>query len=81
MNTNWRLEAISKAALARKIKSYPLKQGKNCIGKSSKNDIRIPSVLCSRNHCIIIVDDGLVSLCDVVRPIFTMKDSGVGHLF
>lgn len=63
---NWRLEAISKAAQNRKKISFVLKEGENTVGKTKGIQIKIPSVLCSREHCTIFLDDGKVTLKDTV---------------
>lgn len=63
---NWRLEAISKAAQNRKKTSFVLKEGENTVGKKKGINIKVPSVLCSREHCIILLDDGKVTLKDTV---------------
>lgn len=78
MNSNWRLEAVSKAAKARKINTFSLKEGTNYVGKSSKrNDIYVPSVLCSRSHCMLNVDKDkdAVFLVDTVSMTRTFEIS------
>lgn len=65
-NCNWRLEAISNAAKNRKKTSFVLKTGENTVGKKKDCDIKIHSVLCSREHCTILLDGGKVTLKDTV---------------
>lgn len=65
-NSNWRLEAISKAALNASKRSFTLKNGVNQVGKSKNFEVAIPSALCSRRHCQIIVENNCVSLQDTV---------------
>lgn len=65
-NCNWRLEAISNAARGRKKTSFVLKAGENTVGKKKNSDIKIFSVLCSREHCIIFLDGDKVTLKDTV---------------
>ncbi|XP_055312587.1 dentin sialophosphoprotein-like [Sitodiplosis mosellana] len=64
---NWRLEAISKAAKNIKKTSFVLKTGENTVGKKKGIHIRIPSVLCSREHCTIFLDGDKVTLKDTSR--------------
>lgn len=66
---NWRLEAISKAAKNCKKTSFVLKAGENTVGKKKGIHIRIPSVLCSREHCTIFLDGDKVTLKDTVNAL------------
>lgn len=68
-NSNWRLEAISKAALNAPKRSFSLKNGKNQVGKSRNFEVAIPSALCSRRHCGITVENNCVSLLDTVSDL------------
>lgn len=70
INSNWRLEAISKAALAYTRRSFTLKNGTNKVGKSSKDNIRCPSFLCSRNHCKITVENDQLMVLDTVSIVY-----------
>lgn len=63
---NWRLEAISKAAVNRKKNTFVLKAGENTVGKRKDNHIKIPSALCSRDHCSIFLEGDNVTVKDIV---------------
>lgn len=63
---NWRLDAISNAARTRKKISFVLKAGENKVGKKKDCLLRIPSVLCSREHCSIFLDGDKVTIEDKV---------------
>lgn len=65
-NSQWRLLAVSDAANKYLQRTYTLKQGENRIGRSSKIEIPIPSMRCSRNHCTISVRDNEITLIDTV---------------
>lgn len=65
-NSNWRLSAISKAACAGKQRSFTLKNGCNRVGKSKKHEIFCPSILCSREHCQIFVENDKIKVKDSV---------------
>lgn len=67
---NWRLEAISKAANNRKKTIFVLKAGENTVGKRKDNHIKIPSALCSRDHCSIFLDGDAVTVKDIVSKSF-----------
>lgn len=66
MSSNWRLEAISNAALKRKRISFVLRVGENKVGKKKDCLLKIPSLLCSREHCTIFLDDEKVFIDDTV---------------
>lgn len=66
MSSNWRLEAISNAAKKRKKSSFVLKVGENKVGKREAAQIRINSLLCSREHCTIFLEDDKITLQDFV---------------
>lgn len=66
MSSNWRLEAISSAAKKRKKSSFVLKVGENKVGKREVAHIRINSLLCSREHCTIFLEDDKITLQDLV---------------
>lgn len=69
-NSSWRLEAVSDAAQARIKRSFTLKHGENIVGKTKEckeRSVFIPSVLCSRNHAKIFVEnDKTVTVQDTV---------------
>lgn len=63
----WILEGITEVTKQRKrTQSFVLKAGENKVGKYKNSDIKIPSYLCSRNHCSIFVSDNKVSVKDNV---------------
>lgn len=72
MSNNWRLEALSIAAKNRKKKSFVLKAGENKVGKMKDSEIKIPSVLCSREHCTILLDGDTVTVKDTVSVSCTL---------
>lgn len=63
---NWRLQAASIAAKNLTNKTFTLRAGENKVGKKKDCHIKIPSVLCSREHCTIYLKGDQVSLEDVV---------------
>lgn len=63
---NWRLEAISNAAVNRKKTSFILMAGQNDVGKRKDSHIKIPSALCSREHCSIFLEGDKVTVKDTV---------------
>lgn len=68
--SNWRLLAVSTMAKNQLNRTFPLKYGKNRVGRTTKFDIPIPSLKCSRHHCSLFVEDDKVRLVDHVS---TMK--------
>lgn len=66
MSSNWRLDAISNAALKRKRISFVLRVGENKVGKKKDCLLKIPSLLCSRDHCSIFLDEDKVFVDDKV---------------
>lgn len=66
MSSNWRLLAISSAAKNRKKASFNLKKGENRIGNRKGSYIRINSLLCSRSHCTLFLEDDQILLEDYV---------------
>ncbi|XP_031636121.1 probable serine/threonine-protein kinase kinX [Contarinia nasturtii] len=64
---NWRLVAVSKAAKNLRKVSFVLKAGANLVGKKKDSHIKIPSILCSREHCSIFLDGDRVTLTDTSR--------------
>lgn len=70
---NWYLLAISPVANRQLRCKFHLKSGENRVGRSSKFEIPIPSTKCSRHHCSLFVQDGIVQLVDyvsIVRSIY-----------
>lgn len=63
---NWYLLAISPVANRQLRCKFHLKSGENRVGRSSKFEIPIPSTKCSRHHCSLFVQDGIVQLVDYV---------------
>lgn len=63
---NWRLVAISKAAINRKKTTFIIKAGENTVGSEDDKDIVIPSVICSGKHCSIFLESVNVTVKDIV---------------
>lgn len=70
---NWLLEPVSYGAKLRK-KRFNLKEGENTIGKTKSNSICVPSVLCSRAHCKILLRQDQVFLMDTVSMLLGTSD-------
>lgn len=65
--SHWSLIAESAEAKRLRKQTIALKIGKNSVGRSKQCDLFIPSKVCSRHHCDIVVDGEMVKLIDHVR--------------
>lgn len=64
--SNWRLIAVSDMAKRLSKRSFELKFGANRVGRLDTVEVPIPSNRCSRNQCIINVNNQIVELIDNV---------------